>query len=192
MRHGNSLVSGPVSLALGNKYMKNITTLYIFSGLPGVGKTALSQRLATHFEAAYLRIDTIEQALRELCNVNVQGEGYRLAYRIAADNLRLGVSVVADSCNPIKLTREEWEAVAQKAEANHVNIVIVCSNRNEHRQRVELRKPSVAGLKCPEWHEVDCREYDDWTRSRIVIDTSGKTEQQCFDELLFVLSNQST
>ena len=27
--------------------------------------------------------------------------------RIAADNLRLGISVVADSCNPIELTRDE-------------------------------------------------------------------------------------
>ena len=171
--------------------MKNTPTLYIFSGLPGVGKTALSQRLAAHFNAVYLRIDTIEQALRELCNVNVQGEGYRIAYRIAADNLRLGVSVVADSCNPIELTRDVWEAVAQEAEANRVNVEIVCSNRSEHRLRVESRNPSIVGLVLPEWHEVERREYDDWTRSRIVIDTSGKTEQQCFDELLSMLANQS-
>ena len=86
--------------------------LYIFSGLPGSGKTTLSQRVAQSVHAVYLRIDTIEQALRELCSVEVQGEGYRLVYRIAADNLRVGMSVVADSCNPIELTRREWERVA--------------------------------------------------------------------------------
>ena len=80
-------------------------TLYIFAGLPGSGKTTLSRQLARRFGAAYLRIDTIEQALRDLCGVAVTGEGYRLSYRVAADNLQLGVSVVADSCNPIELTR---------------------------------------------------------------------------------------
>ena len=41
-------------------------TLYVFSGLPGVGKTSLSQRLAKMRKAAHLRIDTLEQALRDL------------------------------------------------------------------------------------------------------------------------------
>jgi predicted kinase len=50
--------------------------LYIFSGLPGTGKTTLSQKVARQIKAVYLRIDTIEQALRDLCSVNVQREGY--------------------------------------------------------------------------------------------------------------------
>src|SRR5512147_1981970 len=96
--------------------------LYIFSGLPGSGKSTLSQQIARHVNAVYLRIDTIEQALRDLCAFDVQGEGYRLAYRIAADNLQLGIDVVADCCNPIELTRREWEQVALQAHARYVNI----------------------------------------------------------------------
>ncbi len=102
--------------------MSPAPVLYIFAGLPGSGKSTLSQRIAQELAAVYLRIDTIEQGLRELCSIEVQGEGYRLAYRIAADNLRLGRSVVADSCNPIELTRREWEQVARDAGADFVNI----------------------------------------------------------------------
>ena len=171
--------------------MKKLATLYVFSGLPGAGKTTLSQQLAIRLAAAYLRIDTIEQALRDLCSINVQGEGYRLAYRIAADNLRLGVSVVTDSCNPIDLTRDEWEAVARQSQARHVNIEIVCSDRNEHRERIESRKSTVAGLALPGWDEVEAREYHTWTRERIVIDTSRKTKSKCFDELLSKLTRQN-
>lgn len=42
-----------------------VGTLIIFSGLPGSGKTTLASLLATKFKATYLRIDTIEQALRD-------------------------------------------------------------------------------------------------------------------------------
>jgi predicted kinase len=144
----------------------------------------LSQRLASQFKAVHLRIDTVEQALRDLCGIAVGGEGYRLAYRVAADNLRLGVSVVADSCNPIELTRGEWETLARDARARCINIEVTCSDALEHQQRVETRKSNVAGLVLPTWEEVMRREYHAWTRERIVIDTARKTEHECFDELL--------
>ncbi len=157
--------------------------LFIFSGLPGSGKSALARLLAAERGAAWLRIDTIEQGLRDLCGFEPQGEGYRLAYRIAADNLRAGLSVVADSCNPIELTRREWEAVAAENGATAVNIEVVCSDREEHRRRVEARAAEVAGLKLPTWEEVEAREYHPWTGERITIDTAGKTAEQSFDEL---------
>ena len=162
-------------------------TLYIFSGLPGSGKTTLAQLVAPRLHSAYLRIDTIEQGLRDLYSVDVQGEGYRLAYRIAADNLRLGVSVIADSCNPIELTRREWEQVAQEAQARHINIEVVCSDTHEHRRRVGTRACTVPGMKLPTWNEVENREYHEWTVDRIVIDTSRSVED-CIDELLSKLS----
>jgi predicted kinase len=90
----------------------NTPVLYIFSGLPAVGKSTIAQAVASNLAAAYLRIDTIEQGLRDLCGTEVEGEGYRLSYRIAEDNLKIGRSVVADSCNPIELTRTEWEDCA--------------------------------------------------------------------------------
>ncbi|MGZ8214981.1 MAG: AAA family ATPase [Methylosarcina sp.] len=158
--------------------------LYIFSGLPGSGKTALSRMLAQRINAVHLRIDTIEQALRDVCNIDVQGEGYRLAYKIAADNLCLGMSVVADSCNPIELTRRGWELVALSAKASYVNIQVICSDAIEHRRRVEMRMGTVPGLRLPTWVEVENREYHDWTVEQIVIDTANKTEPECLEELL--------
>lgn len=162
--------------------------LYIFSGLPGIGKTTLSQMVAQRIKAVYLRIDTIEQALRDLCSVEVQSEGYRLSYRIASDNLRLGISVVADSCNPVELTRQEWEQVALKAQADYQNIEIICSDAREHRQRVETRISTVSGLRLPTWNEVESREYQEWTGDRIIVDTANKSEIECVDDLLSELS----
>jgi predicted kinase len=162
--------------------------LYIFSGLPGSGKSTLSQTVARQLGAVYLRIDTIEQGFRDLCSIDVQGEGYRLAYRIASDNLHLGVSVVADSCNPIEITRREWEQVARASGADHVNIEVICSDSSEHRLRAEARCAEVSGLKLPTWREIQDREYDKWTVERVIVDTAGRSKVECASELLSKLS----
>ena len=89
-------------------------TLIIFSGLPGSGKSTVASRLASKLGAVYLRIDTVEQGLRDVCGIaQIEGQGYRLTYRIAQENLRLGNIVIADSVNPLRLTRKEWNNVAQ-------------------------------------------------------------------------------
>lgn len=162
--------------------------LLIFSGLPASGKSTLAQQIAKQTQSAYLRIDTIEQGLRDLCRIDVRGEGYRLAYRVAGDNLRLGLSVVADSCNPDELTRSEWESVAREAGTRHLNVEVLCSDAEEHRRRVESRIADVAGLKLPTWSDVQNREYHDWRSQRIVIDTAGRSVRESADELLQSIS----
>jgi predicted kinase len=157
--------------------------LYIFSGLPGAGKSTLAQAVAARLGCVYLRIDTIEQALRDLCSLDVEGEGYQLSYRIAADNLTVGLSVVADACNAIELTRNAWEDVARNCGAMPFFIEICCSDKREHQGRIDTRICGVPGLQPPSWPEVEQREYHDWTRERIVVDTAGRTVAECLDQL---------
>jgi predicted kinase len=128
--------------------------LYIFSGLPGTGKSTLAKNLSKILKAVYIRIDTIEQGIRDLCNFYVQGpEGYRLAYKIVEDNLKIGNSVISDQCNPIKLTRKEWNDVAIKNNCKHINIEILCSNKEEHKNRIENRKTEIENLRLSTWKE---------------------------------------
>ncbi len=54
---------------------------------------------------------------------------------------RLGLDVVADSCNPIQLTREEWKQTAREAGAHHRNIEVICSDLEEHQQLDIWRTP---------------------------------------------------
>lgn len=161
--------------------------LYILSGLPGTGKTTMAQRMARQLKAMHLRIDTIEQGLRDLCHLEVAGEGYRLAYRIAKDNLRLGLSVIADSVNPWKLTREEWQAVAGDVGAAFVHIEMICSDKREHRRRIEARESDIPGLELPAWKDVVGRDYHEWEGERVCLDTAGKSIEDAFGELLRLL-----
>lgn len=163
-------------------------TLIIFSGLPGSGKSTLASRLATHLKATYLRIDTIEQGLRDVCSISqVEGMGYRLSYRIAQDNLKIGNIVIADSVNPWTLTRDEWNLVATDVLSQYINIEVICSNPDEHRLRVESRVSSIPGLKLPTWEEVQKRDYQPWVGERLKIDTAGKSIDESLSELIEIL-----
>jgi predicted kinase len=158
--------------------------LYIFSGLPGVGKTTLAKALSSRLNAVYLRVDTVEQGLIDLCNYQVEGEGYRLSYRVASDNLELGNIVVSDSCNPISLTRREWQEVASSKGIPYTNIEVVCSDIEAHRNRVESRETDVDGLILPSWQEVVDREYDQWETERVVVDTATRKAEESMIDLL--------
>lgn len=162
----------------------NEPVLYIFSGLPGSGKSTLAQQLAKQTQALYVRIDTIEQGLRDLCDFKVEGEGYRLSYRLISDNLKIGLSAIADCCNPIELTRDEWQQVAIDAGARFINIEIICSDQVEHKNRVEQRTNTIKNLKLPTWQQVSDRKYEPWNRPVIRIDTAGKSIRTCSTELV--------
>jgi predicted kinase len=161
--------------------------LYIFSGLPGAGKTTLAKCLAAYVKASFLRIDTVEVGISDLCNCEVEGEGYRLSYRIAADNLKIGNSVVADSCNPIELTRREWCDVALLNNSFYTNIEVICSDKDEHKMRIEERECEIPGSFLPSWKQVVEHEYELWKEERVIIDTAGKSIEECFNDLVFKL-----
>ncbi len=161
--------------------------LYIFGGLPGTGKTTLSKSLAKSINATHIRIDTIEQTLRNNGMETVYDEGYQIAFSVALDNLRNGVSVVADSTNPVAESRAGWISVAAQAEAFYKEIEVICSDTIEHRSRVETRQSDIANLVLPHWESVVSREYQPWSSCHTIVDTAGKTVEQSEQELLRVL-----
>jgi predicted kinase len=163
--------------------------LYIFSGLPGTGKSELAKFLSEKYGAVYLRIDTIEQTLRDNGISEVEGKGYEIAYKIASDNLMLGLPVVADSVNPLEITRKAWRNVATNSGCKYYEIEVICSDKEEHKQRIESRTTDIEGLKLPTWNDVINRNYETWTRERIVIDTAGKSITDSQVELVQQLKN---
>lgn len=154
--------------------------LIVFGGLPGSGKTTIARELARQLGAVHVRIDTIEQALRDSGAVHdsMDDAGYRVAYAVATDNLRVGRTVIADSVNPLRVTRDAWAAVACRTGARVIEIEVICSDVNEHRKRAEARRPDIPGLKLPTWEEIASREYHPWNRKHIVVDTARQSIEQ--------------
>lgn len=148
--------------------------LIVFGGLPGTGKTTVSRGLSRRLGAAWLRIDTIEQAIRRSAgrDATVAAAGYDVAQSLAADNLSCGRTVVADCVNPVAASRRGWAAVASDAGARLLAVHVVCSDAALHRRRVEERVPDIAGHVVPTWSDVLARDFEPWPDAHLTIDTA--------------------
>jgi hypothetical protein len=98
---------------------------------------------------------------------------------------------VADSVNPIAITRRAWRDVATHAGTPFAEIEVICSDEIEHRRRVESRAGDIAGLPLPAWDDVQSRQRDPWETIRIVIDTAGQAEAESFVALKRALNAAS-
>ncbi|KUF09095.1 AAA family ATPase [Pseudoponticoccus marisrubri] len=136
--------------------------LVVLAGLPGVGKSTLARALAARIGALWLRIDAIEQALRE-SHMQVAGDladgGYAAARAVAGAALGQGFDVVADSVNPAPVTRGPWRETARGAGADLCEVELICADKAIHRARVERRGAEVPGLALPDWAAVCRRAY---------------------------------
>jgi predicted kinase len=162
-----------------------MATLIVFGGLPASGKSSIARELARQTGAFWLRIDSIEQAIREsgIVTGSVDDAGYRAAYAVAADNLRLGRDVIGDSVNGWPETREAWRDAGVRSGAQVIEVEIVCSDVEEHRRRVETRSSEVPGLFLPDWEAVISRDYQSWRGDHLTIDTAGSCVEDCVKQM---------
>lgn len=152
--------------------------LIAIGGLPANGKTTIARALATQSHAVYVRIDTIETAIGRAEGRFQQGNGwelppgYAVGYDVAADQLSIGLDVVAESVNPLRVSRDAWREAGRRVGARVVEVEVVCSDLEEHRRRAEGREIDIAGLTKPTWEQITSREYEPWERDRLVVDSA--------------------
>lgn len=163
-----------------------MTILIALAGLPGNGKSSIARELARQSRAVWLRINSIEQAILNsgIATGWVRDAGYRAAYAVAEDNLRLGQDVIADFVNPWPETRDAWRDAAARCGARFVEVGILCSDPAEHRRRVETRPSEVRGLALPSWQAVIAHDYKPWTRDRLIVDTAARSVEDCIRDVI--------
>ncbi|MEE6167136.1 MULTISPECIES: AAA family ATPase [unclassified Mycolicibacterium] len=178
---------------------KSKPVLVVLSGLPGVGKTTVARRVSSAVGAVHVRLDTIEAALTASGVVDRAGgwaavpdAGYRVAYAVTADFLTAGRDVVADSVNPLAVTRQAWADTARAAEALLIEVEVICSDRELHRRRVESRSSDIAGLTVPTWQQVEARAYEPWNRQVLRVDTAAGIEQATDTVVAAFMRGQAT
>lgn len=164
--------------------------LVVIGGLPAVGKTAVCRALLGERPMTppmtWLRVDSIEQALRrsgEMAPDMPGGAGYYAAAAVAGDVLSTGGDVLVECVNPLPITRRLWERTAADAGSCLLQVELVCSDRDEHRRRVEQRVSDIEGLVLPDWRDVLQRDYAPWPEADLRLDT-GRLEVTGVAELI--------
>ena len=163
-----------------------MATLTVVGGLPAVGKTAVCREVLSLRAQArpqsrpptWLRIDSIEQALRdsgEMLPGMPAGAGYYAAAAVARDVLASGGDVLVECVNPLPLTRSLWEETASAVDARFLTVELICSDVAEHRRRARQRAGDIEGLELPTWQEIAHRDYAPWPEADLHLDTARLT-----------------
>ena len=154
-------------------------TLTVVGGLPAVGKTAVCREVlrlrAEGQPPTWLRIDSIEQALRdsgEMIPGAPGGAGYYAAAAVARDVLASGGDVLVECVNPLPVTRRLWEETASVRGCRFLAVELICSDRTEHRRRAQQRVSDIEGLELPDWQAVERRDYAPWPEADLRLDTA--------------------
>ena len=63
-------------------------------------------------------------------------------------------------------------------------MTILFVQKNEHKNRIDTRENDIKNLKLPKWDDVVKRNYEEWDKDHIIIDTANKNIKDCINELL--------
>ncbi|MGY1858378.1 AAA family ATPase [Modestobacter sp. SYSU DS0290] len=150
--------------------------LVVVGGLPGVGKTTVARAVAAALPAAHLRIDAFETALVRQGLVtgpdDVGPHGYGLALAAADTCLAAGTDVVVDAVFDVAAARRPFRDLAARHGAPVHWLRLICTDRAEHRRRVEQRVADLPGHTVPTWAQVRDRRVDQWHERHTVVDTA--------------------
>jgi predicted kinase len=79
--------------------------------------------------------------------------------------LGTGASVIVDAVNAVEAARNQWRKLARRAGVPLLFVEVTCTDRGEHRRRLEARRRDLPGMPDLTWPAVEQRlgEYADWT-----------------------------
>jgi predicted kinase len=175
--------------------MQERPRLIVVSGLPGVGKSTVADGLSEKLKLAVLSVDPIESGILKSGIKRSFKTGlaaYLVAETLAAEQLRLGHSVIVDAVSPVKEARDMWRSLSKQYRAKLVIIECVLDSVL-HKKRIEVRVRKMRGIPEVTWEEVQDRrrQYLEWEEDRLVLDTARTREENLKSALEYIASLNS-
>jgi predicted kinase len=169
----------------------NKPKLIVMSGLPGSGKSTLSERIAEHLKLPIFSVDPIESAIIKAGIVKSFETGYAaylVAEILATEQVKLGSSVVIDAVNAEDEAKQVWIDCAGRLNIPLVVIECVLKDGSLHRTRIESRIRGLHGIDEITWERVQERRraYTAWKQDILSVEMSGDTDENLESALDFI------
>ena len=168
------------------------TTLILFSGLPGCGKTTLARQLASHLNIPLFAKDRFQSLLRQQgLAERATTDGYHLMLDMADEQLSLGVSVILDAVFPLPEFREHAAEIARRHAVRFRPIYCYCSDEVAWRERLIGRRH----VYVPHWTPVGWEEVEriraffvPWSpKEALFVDAMDGVEENLAKALMWVM-----
>lgn len=167
------------------------TTLILFAGMPGSGKTTLARIAARNLGLPVFSKDRMQRVLRDhhLAAENT-GDGYYIILDLADEQLSLGISVILDATFPLDHFRTVASEIAARHHARLCAFYCYCSDDAVWEKRMTSRVQYVPGWKPVGWDDVlRMRQYyQPWDDNAMLIDSLQGADKN-FDRVMNAIQN---
>jgi len=154
MDFGDSVLSGDITTFLCNSgAIKMQTTLVIFSGLPGTGKSTLADKLARELRWPLLCIDDVVGEIPEHPNVAFWDSKVAILLGLTETQLKLGISVIVDSVF-MNTDRNHAQNIARNHSARFRPIYFFVSDDKVWQERVTTRYKESNNNNVATWEQI--------------------------------------
>ncbi len=146
------------------------------SGLPGSGKSAVAEGVAGKLKLPLLSVDPVESAIIKSGIAKSFETGlaaYLVAKNLAAEQLKIGNSVVIDAVNAEEEGKNVWRSLSDEFKIPLI-IIETYLDESEHKRRIESRVRSLHGMPEVTWGMVMSRRkvYTQWKEPILRLDSS--------------------
>ena len=112
---------------------------------------------------------------------------YLVSETLAAEHLKLDISVIIDAVSPVKESRDMWYNLSSQHDVKLVVIECVLDD-NLHKKRIESRVRNIYGIREVTWEDVENRrkEYLQWEEERLILNTADSIEDNLQKALKYI------